>query len=227
MTEVPRQADRSWWLEEALAHPEFAGEPAPALDRDVTADVVIVGGGYTGMWTAWFLKEREPNLDIVLLEQDICGGGPSGRNGGFLNAFYDELGILVQRFGDEGRRTSELAARSIDEIGTWAGDQGIDIWYAPTGDLGISTSPAQDRRGRGRARGGQAARHRRRLPSPAARGRARALRLAGRAGRASTSRTRRTCSRRGSHAVYGARWSSAGCASSRAPPSPASPRNAG
>jgi glycine/D-amino acid oxidase-like deaminating enzyme len=144
MTERPRVADRSWWLEEALADPDLAGEEAPPLDRDTTADVVIVGGGYTGMWTASFLKERDPGLDVVLLEQDICGGGPSGRNGGFLNGFYDELSVLVHRFGDEGRRTVELAARSIDEIGDWARNHGVEIWYQRTDDLGISTSPAQD-----------------------------------------------------------------------------------
>ena len=64
---LPRPADRSWWLEEALALPEFAGEPCPALAGDATADVVVIGGGYTGMWSAYFLKEREPDLDVVLL----------------------------------------------------------------------------------------------------------------------------------------------------------------
>jgi glycine/D-amino acid oxidase-like deaminating enzyme len=144
MTVLPRQADHSWWLEEALADPALEGEPAPPLEGDVTADVVIVGGGYTGLWSAYFLKEREPSLDVVLLEQDVCGGGPSGRNGGFLNAFYDDLDILVRRFGDEGRRAAELAALSIDEIGEWADRHGIDIWYQRSDDLGISTSPAQD-----------------------------------------------------------------------------------
>jgi glycine/D-amino acid oxidase-like deaminating enzyme len=144
--DTPRRADRSWWLEEALAIPEFAGEPAPPLRGEIEADVVILGGGYTGMWTAWFLKEREPSVDVVLLEQDICGGGPSGRNGGFLNGLWDELGFLLERFGDEGRRTAELASRSIAEIGAWCSEQGVDAWYGMTGDLGIASSPAQDER---------------------------------------------------------------------------------
>jgi glycine/D-amino acid oxidase-like deaminating enzyme len=144
MNALPRPADRSWWLEEALAHPGFAGEPAPPLDHDITADVVIVGGGYTGMWTAYFLKEREPGLDVVLLEQDICGGGPSGRNGGFVNGFSDELGLLLELHGEEGRRTAELADRSIDEVGAWCADHDVDAWYSASGDLGVSTSPAQD-----------------------------------------------------------------------------------
>jgi glycine/D-amino acid oxidase-like deaminating enzyme len=144
--DLPRQADRSWWLEEALALPEFAGEPTPPLRGEIGADVVILGGGYTGMWTAWFLKEREPAIDVVLLEQDICGGGPSGRNGGFVNGFWDELEFLVERFGDEGRRTAELASRSIAEIGAWCSEHGVDAWYGMTGDVGIASSPAQDER---------------------------------------------------------------------------------
>src|SRR5947207_8962194 len=72
---------RSWWLREALA--ADAGEPCPPLAGGAEGDVVIVGGGFTGMWTAYFLTELEPAARVVLLEQDICGGGPSGRNGGF------------------------------------------------------------------------------------------------------------------------------------------------
>jgi glycine/D-amino acid oxidase-like deaminating enzyme len=143
-TPVPPRGERAWWLTEALAVPELAGEPCPPLDRDLTADVVIVGGGYAGMWTAYHLKEREPGLDVVLLEQDICGGGPSGRNGGFVNGFYDEAELLIERFGGEGRRAVEMAARSIDELGTWCEANGVDAWYAPTGNLGVSTSRAQD-----------------------------------------------------------------------------------
>ena len=142
--EVPRPAHRSWWLEEALALPGFAGPDTPPLDRDTTADVMILGGGYTGMWTAWFLKEREPGLDIVLLERDVCGGGPSGRNGGFVNGLYDEADVLIARHGAEGRRTVEMAARSIDEIGLWCEQTGVDAWYEPSGDLGVSTNPTHD-----------------------------------------------------------------------------------
>jgi glycine/D-amino acid oxidase-like deaminating enzyme len=141
---LPRQADRSWWLEEALALPEFAGPEAPPLRGDTTADVLVIGGGYTGMWSAWFLKEHQPDLDVVLLEQDICGGGPSGRNGGFLNGLYEDAQVLVERFGAEGHRVVELAARSVDEIGAWCEANGVDAWYGRNGDLGISTGPAYD-----------------------------------------------------------------------------------
>ncbi len=143
MSEIPPPADRSWWLREALA--DDRGEPCPPLRGGVSADVVIIGGGYTGMWTAHFLKERDPGIDVVVLEQDICGGGPSGRNGGFVNGFWDELDILIAMHGE--RRaldTCRAAARSIDDIEGWCRAHGVDAWYRRGGDLGVSTSPAQD-----------------------------------------------------------------------------------
>ena len=81
---------RVWWLEEALAA-GFGGEAAPPLEGDTDADVAIVGGGYTGLWTALALKEREPGLDVVVLEADECGRGPSGRNGGFCHGYWSHL----------------------------------------------------------------------------------------------------------------------------------------
>src|SRR5437879_2438065 len=78
------------------------GAPCPPLSGETKADVLIVGGGYTGMWTAHFLKEREPALDVVVLEQDICGGGPSGRNGGFVNDLAEEVETLLEVSGADG-----------------------------------------------------------------------------------------------------------------------------
>ena len=81
---------------------------------------MILGGGYTGMWTAWFLKELDPGIDVVLLEQDICGGGPSGRNGGFVNSFWGELTRLCERFGDEAAlRVCRAGEQSVSEIGAF------------------------------------------------------------------------------------------------------------
>jgi glycine/D-amino acid oxidase-like deaminating enzyme len=140
---VPRRAVRSWWMEEALTNDP--GGPCPPLAADTAADVVILGGGYTAMWTAFFLKERDPGIDVVLLEQDICGGGPSGRNGGFVNGLWDELPTLAELHGDEAALTICRAAdRSIGDIGKWCETHGIDAWYSRGGDLGISTSPAKD-----------------------------------------------------------------------------------
>jgi glycine/D-amino acid oxidase-like deaminating enzyme len=145
--EIPSRAARSWWLREALA--ADPGEPAPPLKGRLKADVMIVGGGYTGMWSAYFLKERDPSVDVVLLEQDICGGGPSGRNGGFLNGFWDELGLLAEEHGaDRALEICRTAIESVDEIPAWAEKHDVDIWYRRGGDLGVASSPAQEGRWR-------------------------------------------------------------------------------
>ena len=144
MNALPPNEGRSWWLREALARPEFAGEPCPPLDTDTKADVVILGGGYTGMWTAWFLTELDPGLDIVLLEQDICGGGPSGRNGGFVNSFWDALDFLAERFGDApALRICRAGQESVDGIGRFCEEHDIDAWFAAEGTLSVASSTAQ------------------------------------------------------------------------------------
>ena len=84
----------SWWLERALAA-EDDPEPAAPLAADATADVAIVGGGYTGLWTALALRERAPELRVTLLEAEICGHGPSGRNGGFVHGYWAALASIV------------------------------------------------------------------------------------------------------------------------------------
>src|SRR5262245_48155851 len=101
MTVRPSGARRSWWLREALAaeatdHPELA-DAAPPLRGSTTADVVIIGGGYTGLWTALRIADLAPDARVVLLEADICGGGPSGRNGGFVTGWWDELPTLTEK----------------------------------------------------------------------------------------------------------------------------------
>ncbi len=134
-----RHTRYGYWLEEA-----GAVEPTEPLARDATADVVIVGGGYLGLWTAWQLKQLEPDLDIVLLEAGLAGHGPSGRNGGFVSTLWDDLPILRDAVGDtravEVCRASERAVRGI---GDWCGAQGVDAWYRYGGTLQVATSEAQ------------------------------------------------------------------------------------
>jgi len=145
VTDSPRPARRSWWLEEALALPEFAGPEAPALQGDTTTDVVILGGGYTGMWTAWFLKERSPELDIVLLEADICGGGPSGRNGGFCDGWWGHLRDMVTTYGEaDALELLMTIGHSPAEIGAWCEANGVDAWFTRAGDLAVATNPTHE-----------------------------------------------------------------------------------
>jgi glycine/D-amino acid oxidase-like deaminating enzyme len=134
----------SWWLEDALAR-EGDPAPAPALAGDATADVAIVGGGYTGLWTALALREHAPNLRITLLEAEICGHGPSGRNGGFVHGYWASLPGTLPVLGEQ--RALELARAGeqiIPGIRAWAEASGEDVWLREAGMLEVSAAPAQD-----------------------------------------------------------------------------------
>ena len=110
-----RHTRTGWWLEEAAAALGPV-EPTPPLAGNTRADVLVVGGGYLGMWTAWQLKQLEPECDVVLVEAELCGHGPSGRNGGFVSTLWDDLPTLHERVGDvhavEVCRASERGVRS-------------------------------------------------------------------------------------------------------------------
>lgn len=135
---------RSWWLREALA--ADPGEPRPPLQESTRADVAVVGGGYTGMWTAYRLKRQDPSVDVVLLEADICGGGPSGRNGGFMYGLWEDLPSLSGLFGiDEAVRVCKMADECVENAEQIFEAAGIDIWLRRGGHLTVSTSPLFDR----------------------------------------------------------------------------------
>jgi len=132
---------RAWWLREALAA-ESPSQLTPSLFGDVSADVAIVGGGYTGMWTAYFLGEMAPEARIVLLEADICGGGPSGRNGGFLHGWWEYLPYLAERYGPEDAlRIAEASDEVVAGIGEWCRQHGVDAWFQRAGYLRVNAFP--------------------------------------------------------------------------------------
>ncbi|MFZ0341294.1 MAG: FAD-dependent oxidoreductase, partial [Gaiellaceae bacterium] len=142
MTVEPRLP--AWWLEQALAA-EGDPPPAPTLAVDAAADVAIVGGGYTGLWTALALRERAPELRVTLLEAEICGHGPSGRNGGFVHGYWASLASILPLLGRE--RALELARAGeqiIPGIRAWAESRGEDVWLREAGMLEVSAAPAQD-----------------------------------------------------------------------------------
>ena len=142
MTVEPRLP--SWWLEQALAA-EGNPPPAPALSGDATADVAIVGGGYTGLWTALALRERAPELRVTLLEAAICGHGPSGRNGGFVHGYWASLASVLPVLGEEGAlELARAGERIIPGIRAWAEGRGEDVWLREAGMLEVSAAPAQD-----------------------------------------------------------------------------------
>jgi glycine/D-amino acid oxidase-like deaminating enzyme len=130
-----------YWLEEAggLA-------PLPELVGERSADVVVIGGGYTGLWAAWQVKRLEPNASVVLLEADVCGRGPSGRNGGFCNSMWFSQPNMRRRWGDEGALAVARAARdAVDGVEAFCREQEVDAWFRRGGYLQVSTAPTQDR----------------------------------------------------------------------------------
>jgi glycine/D-amino acid oxidase-like deaminating enzyme len=133
-----RHTAHGYWLEEA-----GPVTPAPALTGDRSADVVVIGGGYTGLWTAWQLRER--GASVLVLEADVCGHGPSGRNGGFCETLWSNLPALLERFGHErALALCEASTESVAAIGAWCEQQGVDAWFTFAGFLMASTAPAHD-----------------------------------------------------------------------------------
>ena len=134
----------SWWLDEARAWEGDAPE-APPLGADCEADVAIVGGGYTGLWTALAVRERDPSARVVVLEAEEVGWGPSGRNGGFLHGYWTELAHLRDVFGEAGAlAVARAGARIVPAVRAWTEERGVDVWFREGGLLKVSAAPAQD-----------------------------------------------------------------------------------
>jgi glycine/D-amino acid oxidase-like deaminating enzyme len=105
--------------------------------------VVVIGGGYTGMWTAWHLLDSEPGIRVLLLEGGVCGHGPSGRNGGFCESLWFSAPALIERFGDEpARALLDASSETVTAIGAWCRDNDVDAWFRQSGYLCASTGPA-------------------------------------------------------------------------------------
>ena len=129
-----------YWLAEAPSV-----KPVPELVGWRDVDVVVVGGGYTGMWAAWHVKQLEPEASVVLLEADRCGFGPSGRNGGFCNLMWFSLPNMRQRWGDaEALKVARAAEEAAVGIGEFCDAEGVDAWYRPGGYMQVSTTAAHD-----------------------------------------------------------------------------------
>ncbi len=116
----------------------------PPLDGDTTCDLAIVGGGYSGLWTALRAKERDPGREVILLEADRIGSAASGRNGGFCEASltHGEANGRA-RFPHEADRLDELGLANLDEIEETLRRYGIDCDFRRTGQLAVATHPHQ------------------------------------------------------------------------------------
>jgi glycine/D-amino acid oxidase-like deaminating enzyme len=107
--------------------------------------VVIVGAGYTGLWTAYYLAAADPTLELVVLEADVVGAGASGRNGGFCSAVLPvSLSSLARRHGEVAAIDLQRAAiDTLDEIEAVVGGEGIECSWRRGGSRWIATNPAQ------------------------------------------------------------------------------------
>ncbi len=131
----------SHWLDEAGPARD---DDAPALEGDQRADICIVGGGYCGLWTAIRLKQRDPSIDVAIVEKDVCGSGASGRNGGFVLSWWAKFGSLCKVCtSDEAVRLARASADAVGEIGRFCADNGIDAHFRGDGWLWAATSAPQ------------------------------------------------------------------------------------
>ncbi|WP_437884378.1 NAD(P)/FAD-dependent oxidoreductase [Pseudomonas sp. LRF_L74] len=134
-----RPLTRSHWLQSL---PENL-QPARSLEGNHSADVAIVGGGFVGLWTALTIKERDPGIDVAVLEQDICGGGASGRNGGFVMSWWPKIGSLLSFCSEEQALfLANAAEHAITELGEFCNQHGLEEHYVRKGWLWTATTPA-------------------------------------------------------------------------------------
>lgn len=129
-----------YWIEEAGPQPEF-----PLLDGERRFDAVVVGGGFTGLWTAYHLKRAAPETKVALIESHRIGHGPSGRNGGFVDAMWVSFASLVARYGDlPALALARASERSVAQVGEFLEEHEVDAWYRRSGYLNVSTAPVYD-----------------------------------------------------------------------------------
>jgi glycine/D-amino acid oxidase-like deaminating enzyme len=140
-TEAPPGESSCFWIADALkADPNVAA----TLTEAITADVCIVGGGYAGLWTAIHLKERSPDLDVVVVERRLCGTGASGRNEGMLMSWWSKFPTLAKFVGPE--FAVELCHHTeaiVTSMAEFFEREGLDINYKHGGWLWTATSKAQ------------------------------------------------------------------------------------
>ncbi|MFE9293695.1 NAD(P)/FAD-dependent oxidoreductase [Streptomyces niveus] len=129
----------AYWLDDP-------GKPGAvtALAGDERCDLLVVGGGYSGLWTALLAKERDPHRDVVLIEGREVGWAASGRNGGFCSASLTHgLANGLGRWPGELRTLEDLGGSNLDGIESAVGRYGIDCDFERTGDISVATQPHQ------------------------------------------------------------------------------------
>src|SRR5580700_2326597 len=146
MAPADRYRSLSFW------HDTVPGSLAPgdSLPGDTDADVAIVGAGFTGLWTAYYLNQADPSLRIVVCERDIAGYGASGRNGGWCSALFPASLTKLERMTGHASAVAMQRAmhETVDEVGRVAAAEGIDCHWAKGGTVMLARSPLQLERAR-------------------------------------------------------------------------------
>jgi len=140
--------DLSYW--HASSGDDFV--PRPHLASDLDVDVAIVGAGFTGLWTAYYLAVADPSLRIAVIEKEVAGFGASGRNGGWSSALFpasrSKMAKLKGSSRDGARRQTDAMRASIGEIEKAVAAEGIDCDFHRGGNLSFARSPSQLARAR-------------------------------------------------------------------------------
>ncbi len=126
----------SFWL-------ETCGDdltPRPSLPGSIDVDIAVLGAGYTGLWTAYYLLQRDPSLRVAIVEAEIAGFGASGRNGAWCSSDFSVTpGMLAKRYGREGTRALQAAMwDTVDEVGRVCHHERIDAHYTKGGELRVA-----------------------------------------------------------------------------------------
>ena len=136
-----------WW--DTLPGPLLGEQRAP-LDGDVDADVAIVGAGYTGLWTAYYIAKADPSVRVVVVEKETAGYGASGRNGGWCSALFPASWGKIARSSsrEDAVRMQRAMFDTVDEVGRVVAAEDLDVHWAKGGTIGLARTQTQVERGR-------------------------------------------------------------------------------
>lgn len=134
-THINKYGSKSYWLEDTNDQ-TFR----PALEGPITADIAILGAGYTGLWTAYYLLQENPSLNIVIADKKVVGFGASGRNGGWCSPrFPVSMPVAIDRFGlDQTKELFQTMIQSVNEVERVTKNENMDIDWLKSGTLKVS-----------------------------------------------------------------------------------------